>query len=52
MRYFEAEIWDRENKRSFIVRKESPFLLKQWLKQHRVLGRYKNKKLLLMRSDV
>ncbi len=50
--YYEAEIYDREAKRYFIIRKESPYLLKQWLKKHRVLANYKGKKLLLVRSDV
>ena len=46
---FEAEIYDTEKKASFIIRRESPYLLQQWLKKHRI-GH--SKKLVLVRSDV
>lgn len=49
---YEAELYDKVTKRYFVVKKESPYLLKQWLKKHKLLAKYKDKRLLLVRSDV
>lgn len=46
---YEAEIFDTKKKTTFVVRRESPYLLQQWLKKHRI-GH--SKKLVLVRSDV